>query len=66
MLDVAVPPDLGGSRVTIRIEEHTLLFFDPTSRELLRSRPNPLSFEQARKLRGARPAGPPRLQHRRS
>ncbi|MDT7701084.1 MAG: hypothetical protein QOJ30_3409 [Pseudonocardiales bacterium] len=50
---------LGGRRVTIRIEEHTLLFFDPTSRELLRTRPNPLTFEQARHLRGARPAGPP-------
>lgn len=29
------------------------------TRELLRTRPNPLSWEQARKLRGARPARPP-------
>jgi len=50
---------LGGRRVTIRIEETTLMFFDPDTRELLRTRPNPLSYEQARRLRGARPAGPP-------
>ena len=50
---------LGGRRVTIRIEEHTLMFFDPLTRELLRTRPNPLTPEQARGLRGARPAGPP-------
>jgi transposase InsO family protein len=50
---------LGGRRVAIRIEAATLMFFDPTTRELLRTRPNPLSWEQARKLRGARPAGPP-------
>jgi transposase InsO family protein len=50
---------LGGRRVSIRIEEHTLMFFDPETRELLRTRPNPLSYEQARKLRGARPAGSP-------
>jgi hypothetical protein len=35
------------------------MFFDPDTRELLRTRPNPLSYDQARKLRGARPAGPP-------
>jgi hypothetical protein len=35
------------------------MFFDPETRELLRTRPNPLSYDQARKLRGARPAGPP-------
>jgi hypothetical protein len=50
---------LGGRRVSIRIEDHTLLFFDPTTRELLRTRPNPLTYDQARRLRGARPAGPP-------
>jgi hypothetical protein len=34
---------------------------DPDTRELLRVRPNPLTDEQARRLRGARPAGrPPR------
>ena len=50
---------LGGRRVAIRIEQATLMFFDPDTRELLRTRPNPLSWDQARKLRGARPAGPP-------
>jgi transposase InsO family protein len=50
---------LAGRRVAIRIEEATLMFFDPDSRELLRTRPNPLSWDQARRLRGARPAGPP-------
>ena len=50
---------LAGRQVTIRIEGHTLMFFDPATRELLRTRPNPLTPEQARSLRGARPAGPP-------
>jgi transposase InsO family protein len=50
---------LRGRRVTIRIEAATLLFFDPDTRELLRARPNPLTPEQAVRLRGARPAGPP-------
>jgi len=50
---------LGGRRVSIRIEDHVLLIFDPQTRELLRSRPNPLTYDQARRLRGARPAGPP-------
>ncbi|MFZ0875237.1 MAG: IS481 family transposase, partial [Pseudonocardiaceae bacterium] len=50
---------LGGRRVTIRIDDTTLMFFDPDTRELLRTRPNPLTYHQARRLRGARPAGPP-------
>jgi transposase InsO family protein len=50
---------LGGRRVTIRIEEHTLMFFDPVSRELLRIRHNPLTPEQVKGLQGVRPAGPP-------
>jgi transposase InsO family protein len=50
---------LRGRRVTIRIETTTLLFFDPDTRELLRARPNPLTPEQARRLQGARRAGPP-------
>ena len=50
---------LGSRRVAIRTEETTLMFFDPESRELLRTRPNPLTWDQARMLRGARPAGPP-------
>jgi transposase InsO family protein len=50
---------LGGRRVTIRIEDTTLMFFDPDTRELLRTRPNPLTYDQVRTLRGSRPAGPP-------
>ena len=50
---------LGGRRVSVRIEEGTLTFFDPATRELLRTRPSPLTWDQARRLRGARPAGPP-------
>ncbi|WP_459806073.1 IS481 family transposase [Herbidospora sp. RD11066] len=50
---------LGGRRVSIRIEENTLMFFDPAKRELLRTRPNPISWERLRHLRDARPAGPP-------
>ena len=50
---------LGGRRVSIRIEETTLMFFDPETRELLRTRPSPLTWDQARSIRGARPAGPP-------
>ncbi|MDQ0942781.1 transposase InsO family protein [Streptomyces sp. V1I1] len=53
---------LGGRPVSIRIDGATLSFFDPQSRELLRVRPNPLSSEEVRRLRGVRPAGPaPRL-----
>jgi hypothetical protein len=51
--------NLGGRRVGIRIEAATLMFFDIDTRELLRTRPNPLTMEQAGRLRGARPAGPP-------
>jgi transposase InsO family protein len=50
---------LRGRQVAIRIEPQTLLFFDPQTRELLRTRPNPLTPEQVLRLRGARPAGPP-------
>jgi transposase InsO family protein len=50
---------LGGRRVSVRIEENTLMFFVPGTRELLRTRPSPLTWDQARRLRGARPAGPP-------
>ena len=35
------------------------MFFDPATRELLRTRPNPLTPEQVKGLRGVRPAGPP-------
>jgi hypothetical protein len=35
-----------------------LMFFDPESRELLRTRPSPLTWDQACRLCGARPAGP--------
>ena len=50
---------LGGMLVSIRIEQTTLMFFDPATRVLLRTRPSPLTWDQARLLRGARPAGPP-------
>jgi hypothetical protein len=50
---------LGGQLVGIRIEPATLMFYDPTTRALLRTRPNPLTPEQVARLRGARPAGPP-------
>ena len=50
---------LAGRQVGIRVEPTTLLFFDLDTRELLRTRPNPLTAEQVIRLRGARPAGPP-------
>jgi hypothetical protein len=50
---------LAGRRVAVRIEPATLMFFDRDSGELLRTRPNPLSSEQIRRLQGARAAGPP-------
>lgn len=50
---------LAGHRVSIRVDEQTLMFFDPDTRELLRTRPNPLSPAEILRLRAARPAGPP-------
>jgi hypothetical protein len=50
---------LGGRRVSIRLDAQTLAFFDPQTRELLRTRSNPLTAEAVSRLRGARPAGPP-------
>jgi transposase InsO family protein len=50
---------LGGRRVGIRIEPATLMFYDLTTRELLRTRKNPLTPQQVKGLRGVRPAGPP-------
>ncbi|MET7607807.1 IS481 family transposase, partial [Streptomyces avermitilis] len=50
---------LGGRQVGVRIDDETLSFFDPSSRELLRVRPSPLTSEEVRRLRGLRPAGPP-------
>src|SRR4051812_24374407 len=50
---------LGGRPVIVRIEPATLMFLDPDTRELLRVRPNPLTHEQAIRLQGARPGGPP-------
>lgn len=35
------------------------MFFDPDTRDLLRTRPNPLTPTEVIRLRGARPAGPP-------
>jgi hypothetical protein len=50
---------LAGRRVGVRIEPATVMFFDLDSRELLRTRLNPLTPEQMSRLRGARKAGPP-------
>jgi transposase InsO family protein len=50
---------LGGRRVGIRIEPTTLMFYDLATRELLRTRKNPLTPGQVTNLRGVRPAGPP-------
>jgi transposase InsO family protein len=50
---------LAGRQVTVRIEDTTLSFFDPDTRELLRTRPSRFTYAQAARLRGARPAGPP-------
>ena len=50
---------LAGRRVTVRLDGTTLVFFDPETRELLRTRPSPFTYNQAAQLRGARPAGPP-------
>jgi hypothetical protein len=49
---------LAGRRVSVRVDEHTLMFFDPATRELLRTRPNPLTPAEIGRLRSARPAGP--------
>ena len=35
------------------------MFYDLATRELLRTRKNPLTPQQVKRLRGARPAGPP-------
>ncbi|AVT32588.1 hypothetical protein C6361_27490 [Plantactinospora sp. BC1] len=50
---------LAGRRVGVRVDTHTLSFFDLETRELLRTRPNPLIPAQVARLRSARPAGPP-------
>jgi transposase InsO family protein len=50
---------LGGQLAGIRIEPATPMFYDPESRTLLRTRPNPLTPAEIAQLRGVRPAGPP-------
>jgi hypothetical protein len=50
---------LAGRRVGIRVDERTLMFFDPDTRHLLRTRPNPLTSPEVGRLRSARPARPP-------
>jgi hypothetical protein len=50
---------LGGRQVGVRIEPDVLMFFDLQTRELLRTRPNPLTESEMRRIRGARKAGPP-------
>jgi transposase InsO family protein len=56
---IAAGEVLAGRQAGIRIEDKTLMFFDPRTRDLLRTRPSPLTWDQARRVRGARPAGPP-------
>jgi hypothetical protein len=53
------PEILDGRPVGIRIEPAMLMFFNLATRELLRTRANPLTAEQIKGLRGVRPAGPP-------
>ena len=49
---------LGGRRVGVWIEDGApLLFFDPQTRELLRTRPNPLEPGEAMKLQRRKPLG---------
>jgi hypothetical protein len=50
---------LSGRRVSIRIDTTTLTFFDPQTRQLLRTRANPLTPDEVSRLRGLRRAGPP-------
>jgi hypothetical protein len=49
---------LGGRRVGIRVDAATLMFYDPATGELLRTRPNPLTPDEVERLRGQRPPGP--------
>ena len=45
---------LGGRRVGVRIEENTLMFFDPATRELLRTRPRACLMDLCGRGREAR------------
>jgi transposase InsO family protein len=56
---ITAAESLAGQRVGVRIEPATLMFYDLDTRVLLRTRPNPLTPEQVKGLRGMRPAGPP-------
>lgn len=51
---------LAGRRVGVWIEDGTpLMFFDPQTRELLRTRPNPLAPGEAARLQRQKPPGTP-------
>ncbi|MFC8501736.1 IS481 family transposase [Pedococcus sp. NPDC057267] len=50
---------LAGRQVSVRIEPELLMIFDPDTRELLRTRPNPLTPQDLQHVRGTRLAGPP-------
>ena len=50
---------LAGRQLGVRLETSLIMFFDLDSRELLRTRPNPLTSQQIQRLRGIRKAGPP-------
>jgi hypothetical protein len=56
---ILAPEILAGRRITVRIDDTTLTFFDPDTRELLRTRPSPFTYTEASRLLGGRPAGPP-------
>ena len=52
-------------RISIRIDGTPLRSFDANIRELLRTRPNSLSYDQTRRLRWCRPRPEPlTIQHR--
>jgi hypothetical protein len=55
---ITVAERRAGMRVGIRLAGSTLAVFDPDTRELIRSHPNPLTPTQVITLRGAHPAGP--------
>jgi transposase InsO family protein len=56
---VTVGESHAGRRVGVRLETATVSFFDPDTRQLLRARPNPITMDEATRIRGARTAGPP-------
>ena len=54
VIAAAIP---GGRRAGIRIEQTTLMFFDPATRDLQGTRPSPLTWQQARTIAVPAPPG---------